>query len=116
MEETDQLLESYQTELRRGVVVLAVLSRLGKPAYGYEIIRSLADFNFPVDGNTAYPLLRRLEEQGLLSSEWDTSTEKPRKYYRMTRQGQQFLEKLKDYWYRSIASLHTLLEDHENGK
>ena len=75
------------TELRRGVLVLAVLSRLQVPQYGYSLRQALAEGGMPVEEGTLYPLLRRLETQGLLASEWDTGCAPPRRYYRLSHQG-----------------------------
>ena len=58
-------------ELRRGTLVMLVLSRLREPAYGYALVKSLADHGIPIEANTLYPLMRRLESQGLLESKWD---------------------------------------------
>lgn len=110
MADLNQLIENYQTEMRRGVLVMAVLSQLYKPAYGYDLIKTLAEKELPVEGNTLYPLLRRLETQGLVSSVWKTDAAKPRKFYVITSQGKNLHNSMKDYWYRSIANVHDLLQ------
>src|SRR6476659_6553998 len=74
-------LSGNQQELRRGTVVLACLLLLRKPGYGYALLDQLRDLGFAVDANTLYPLLRRLESQGLLTSSWDTEESRPRKFY-----------------------------------
>src|SRR5690606_14608137 len=74
--------ESHRQELRRGTAVLACLQLLRTPGYGYGLLEDLARHGFPTDGNTLYPLLRRLEKQGLLTSEWNTEEARPRKFYR----------------------------------
>lgn len=104
-------IESYQVEMRRGVLVMAVLSQLYKPAYGYELVKTLTEKDLPIEGNTIYPLLRRLEGQGLLKSDWNTDQAKPRKFYVITAQGKKLHARMKDYWYRSIANVHDLLEN-----
>ena len=68
----DELVAGHLQELRRGTVVLACLTTLARPHYGYALLETLAEAGFAVDGNTLYPLLRRLEKQGLLTSEWNT--------------------------------------------
>jgi DNA-binding PadR family transcriptional regulator len=78
----DEVLPTHLQELRRGTVAVASLIALEEPGYGYGLLQTLAAAGFSVDGNTLYPLLRRLEDQGLLTSEWDTSASKPRKFYR----------------------------------
>lgn len=76
-----EIARTHRQELRRGTVVLASLLALRSPEYGYALLETLAGHGLQVDANTLYPLLRRLEEQGLLTSEWDTSTSRPRKFY-----------------------------------
>ena len=83
----DDLLGTHRQELRRGTVVLACLLALRTPGYGYALLKVLEDAGIPSDGNTVYPLLRRLEERGLLVSEWNTDESRPRKFYRTTEAG-----------------------------
>ena len=94
----DDIIEPYFLELRRGLIVIAVLSRLGEPKYGYALIKELSDLKFEVDQGTLYPLLRRLEERGLLESEWVTEDPRPRKYYRINATGEAVLASLKTEW------------------
>lgn len=72
MGEERDLLGSLVMELRRGVLVLSVLSQMGKAKYGYALVQSMEDKGVAIDPNTLYPLLRRLEKQGLLKSTWET--------------------------------------------
>ena len=97
-------------ELRRGTLILLVLSQLREPMYGYSLVRKLNDYDVPMDANTLYPLMRRLESQGLLASQWDTSEAKPRKYYQITEDGLAVLEKTKAYWKTFSANVDSLLE------
>lgn len=97
-------------ELRRGTLILLVLSQLQEPMYGYSLVRKLNDHDVPMDANTLYPLMRRLESQGLLASQWDTSEAKPRKYYQITEDGLAVLEKTKAYWKTFSANVDSLLE------
>lgn len=97
-------------ELRRGTLILLVLSQLREPMYGYSLVRKLNDHDVPMDANTLYPLMRRLESQGLLASQWDTSEAKPRKYYQITEDGLAVLEKTKAYWKTFSANVDSLLE------
>jgi DNA-binding PadR family transcriptional regulator len=92
----EDLLPIHLQELRRGTVVVASLIALEQPGYGYGLLQTLADAGFSVDANTLYPLLRRLEDQGLLTSEWDTSASKPRKFYRTSDLGRQVRHALLD--------------------
>ncbi|MGB4137812.1 MAG: PadR family transcriptional regulator [Microbacterium sp.] len=86
--------EGHLQELRRGTVVLASLHLLREPGYGYGLLQQLADAGFPTDANTLYPLLRRLEKQGCLDSEWNTDETRPRKFYRTSASGIRLAEAL----------------------
>ncbi|WP_110182868.1 PadR family transcriptional regulator [Nocardioides solisilvae] len=99
----DDLLGGHLQELRRGTVVVAALATLRRPTYGYALLERLAEAGFPVDANTLYPLLRRLEKQGVLTSEWNTEEARPRKFYSVTADGAALLEALLDEW----QTLHT---------
>ncbi|GGR91140.1 PadR family transcriptional regulator [Micromonospora fulviviridis] len=93
---SDEVLRTHLQELRRGTVVVASLVALRQPDYGYALLQRLAAHGFPVDANTLYPLLRRLEEQGLLTSEWNTEESRPRKFYRTSDDGEAVLGRLLD--------------------
>jgi DNA-binding PadR family transcriptional regulator len=108
--ELQELLEPYQQELRRGLIVLAVLSQLNQPQYGYSLIKQLGDKDFEVDQGTLYPLLRRLEERGLLESEWVVDDSRPRKYYRTSKTGETILTSLKAEWQILVKVLEGVLE------
>lgn len=97
-------------ELRRGTLILLVLSQLREPMYGYSLVKKLNDHDVPMDANTLYPLMRRLESQGLLTSQWDTSEAKPRKYYQITEDGLAVLEKTTAYWKKFSTNVDSLLE------
>ncbi len=107
----DEIVSGFVSELRRGTVVLGVLNQLSSPKYGYSLGQELTDKGVPVDGNTLYPLLRRLEGQGLLKSEWDMSEGKPRKYYVRTSKGSLINEKLRDYWIETVVNISTLMKE-----
>lgn len=83
----DDALATHRQELRRGTAVLACLLVLQRPNYGYSLLESLQGSGIDVDANTLYPLLRRLEKQGLLTSEWNTEESRPRKFYLTTADG-----------------------------
>ena len=89
---------SLNMEMRRGTIVLCVLSRLDEPTYGYSLVGELEEKGIPVEANTLYPLLRRLASQGLLKSSWDMSSSKPRKYYVITKKGTEVRRQLKNEW------------------
>ncbi len=101
--ETDETLEGLRQELRRGVISMAVLSLLFKPQYGYSLVSILEQKGIAVDPGTLYPLLRRLEKQGLLESQWDVGQARPRKYYLLSATGRDTYEQLCADW-RSMAS------------
>lgn len=94
----DELLSSHLQELRRGTVVLACLLILRRPNYGYALLDDLEKSHFAVDANTLYPLLRRLEKQGLLISDWKTDEARPRKFYRTSPQGEAMADALTGDW------------------
>lgn len=104
----DETADGHVHELRRGTVVMACLVMLREPEYGYALLEGLAKAGYDVDSNTLYPLLRRLEKQGLLTSEWDTSEARPRKFYRTSPRGAQVQRVLDDEWRRLMAAWTTL--------
>jgi PadR family transcriptional regulator, regulatory protein PadR len=90
----DELLGAHRQELRRGTVVLACLLVLRSPEYGYALLKRLDAAGIPSEANTIYPLLRRLEERGLLTSEWNTDDSRPRKFYRTSATGAELAAQL----------------------
>lgn len=99
-----------ELELRRGVVVLATLSQLRTPRYGYELRQALADQGMPIEEGTLYPLLRRLETQGLLESEWKIEDGPPRRYYALNPDGRKLLKKLTESWQGMNGAMDRLLK------
>ena len=116
MLDNNEIVSGMILELRRGTLILLALSQLKEPMYGYNLVKKLNDGGVPIEANTLYPLMRRLESQGLLQSEWETSSTKPRKYYVITENGKEVLEKFKDYWYKFSENVNLLLEDKDNDK
>ena len=104
------LLESLLLELRRGTLVLSVLSQMDVPRYGYSLVQCMEEKVVAIDPNTLYPLLRRLERQGLLESRWETDGPKPRKYYTRTPFGDEIFEALKCQWREMAAGVEGLLK------
>lgn len=100
-----------ELELRRGVVVLATLSQLRTPRYGYALRQALADKGLPIEEGTLYPLLRRLETQGWLHSEWKIEDGPPRRYYALNAQGRQLLKQLTASWQGLNDAMVRLLEE-----
>ena len=105
----DDVVSSMVLELRRGTLVMLVLGQLREPAYGYALVKSLADHGIPIEANTLYPLMRRLESQGLLQSEWDNGGSKPRKYYRTTDVGRRVLHVVAAQWQARCSGVNALL-------
>lgn len=103
-----EFLATHRQELRRGTVVLACLLALRRPGYGYGLLDALARAGVPVEANTLYPLLRRLEAQGLLVSEWDTSEARPRKFYRTSPAGIEMAGELRAEWDGLAAAVRRL--------
>jgi DNA-binding PadR family transcriptional regulator len=99
-----------EQEMRRGIVVLAVLSRLRQPEYGYSLRQALLERGMPIEEGTLYPLLRRLEEQGLLTSEWRLDEGPPRRYYRLSVEGLAHYDALKVTWRDLVATADRLLD------
>ena len=106
----DDVLATHRQELRRGSVVLACLLVLRTPDYGYALLEALDLRGFAVDANTLYPLLRRLEAQGLLTSEWNTEESRPRKFYRTSDDGAAVAELLTRDW-QQLQSAFASLKD-----
>ncbi|MCH7323179.1 PadR family transcriptional regulator [Solibacillus sp. MA9] len=109
----NNLLNSLTTELRRGTLTLAVLSQLRTPQYGYSLVQSLEESGISIDQSTLYPLLRRLEKQELVSSSWDTSESRPRKYYVLSEYGLEIFLQLKTEWMNNSKELYALLRGDE---
>ncbi|WP_453990212.1 PadR family transcriptional regulator [Bacillus nitroreducens] len=108
------LLNSLMTELRRGTLTLAVLSQLRTPQYGYSLVQLLEGSGIDIDQSTLYPLLRRLEKQELVTSSWDTTESRPRKYYILSEYGLEIFLQLKEEWIRNSKELYNLLEGEED--
>ena len=107
----EEIVSGFLLELRRGTLILCVLAKLREPAYGYSLIAELAGTGMAVEANTLYPLLRRLESQGLLESAWNTEGAKPRKYYAATAFGLEILGALRQHWQAAVENMKTILEE-----
>ena len=108
--ENDELVQNMLLELRRGVLSMAVLSQLSHEEYGYSLLKALADKGMEIDQSTLYPLLRRLESQGLLQSDWRIADEtRPRRYYVISPQGKAVLTKLKREWSTMSETMQKML-------
>ena len=108
--ENEELVQNMLLELRRGILSLAVLSQLSREQYGYSLLKALSDQGMEIDQSTLYPLLRRLEAQGLLQSDWRIVDEaRPRRYYVISTQGKAVLAKLKREWSLMAETMSQML-------
>lgn len=111
MTEANEHLDKLMQELRRGTLTIGVLSQLYEPQYGYSLVTMLGEKGIHVEPGTLYPLLRRLEKQGLLESKWDTNEARPRKYYLLSKTGKKVFELLVVEWKNIVGSLNHVIEN-----
>lgn len=111
MDQQAVLFDNLVSELRRGTLILSVLALLRKPQYGYSLVSGLEEHGISIDAGTLYPLLRRLEKQGLLSSEWDVDQTRPRRYYVLNETGTDMLARLSGEWQRMTTAINELVKD-----
>jgi PadR family transcriptional regulator, regulatory protein PadR len=109
--QTGELFENLRLELRRGCLTLAVLTQLRSERYGYTLRKALADDGLEIDESTLYPLLRRLESQGLLVSQWREEDKRNKRFYRLSPTGETVLEQLLAEWQRINTSLSKILQE-----
>lgn len=105
------VLSQLVIELRRGTQIILVLSQLKTMQYGYSLLQSLEEKGVHIEAGTLYPLLRRLESQNILSSEWDTTESRPRKYYTLSDDGHELYEALKEEWKTISKEMNALLKE-----
>jgi len=105
----NELFENLRLELRRGSLVLAVLAALRHEQYGYTLRRTLSEQGMAIDEGTLYPLLRRLESQGLLLSEWREEEKRNKRFYRLSPDGKAILKQLLAEWQSINSSLNGML-------
>jgi PadR family transcriptional regulator PadR len=106
-----ELFENLKLELRRGCLNVAVLAQLRQEHYGYTLRKALEDLGLAIDEGTLYPLLRRLETQGLLASEWREENKRNKRFYRLSPQGELILQKLLEEWQTINSSLERILQE-----
>ncbi len=106
-------LEKLLQEMRRGVIVLAAMSQLEQEQYGYSLINELNDKGFEIGQDTLYPLLRRLEKQELLDSEWRVEDPRPRRYYKLNAAGKAMYEQLCAAWRSQTEIIRSLIDEAE---
>src|SRR5262252_4321123 len=105
-----EVLENLRLELRRGCLILAVLAELRTERYGYTLRKALSEQGMEIDEGTLYPLLRRLESQGMLVSEWREEDKRNKRFYQLSKEGGELLGQLLEEWKRIGASLNEILE------
>lgn len=105
------ILQSYITEMKRGSLVLGVLGSLKEPYYGYALLQKMQEKGIMIEANTLYPLLRRLEKQGLLTSDWDTTESRPRKYYTVSPKGLSVGKELFAEWQKMQVSISEIYKE-----
>ena len=106
---TENLFENLRLELRRGCLTLAVLAQLRQERYGYTLRKALAERGMEIDESTLYPLLRRLEAQGLLASEWREEEKRNKRFYRLSSDGEQIFDQLLKEWQAINTSINSIL-------
>ncbi len=109
--DSSEVLENLKLELRRGCLIVAVLGQLRTEQYGYTLRKALADDGLEIDEGTLYPLLRRLETQGLLVSQWREEDKRNKRFYRLSPAGAEILGQLLGEWQRINASLSKILQE-----
>ena len=109
--QTAELFENMRLELRRGCLIVAVLAQLRSEMYGYTLRKALTDDGLAIDEGTLYPLLRRLESQGLLLSEWREEEKRNKRFYRLSPVGEEILQQLLKEWESINSSLARILQE-----
>ena len=112
---SENLFESLRMELRRGSLTLAVLAQLRQERYGYTLRKALAERGLEIDESTLYPLLRRLEAQGLLASEWREEDKRNKRFYRLSNDGERIFGELLKEWQAINAAVTSILDNNDNG-
>jgi PadR family transcriptional regulator PadR len=113
--ETSDVFENLRLELRRGSLILAVLAALRNEQYGYTLRKILAEHGMEIDEGTLYPLLRRLESQGLLKSQWREEDKRNKRFYRLSPEGKQILKQLLAEWQGIGSSLNEIVKEASHG-
>ncbi|TCS13186.1 helix-turn-helix transcriptional regulator [Caulobacter sp. BK020] len=103
------IFETLRQELRRGTLILAVLAQLKVERYGYSLRQALAEVGLEIDEGALYPMLRRLESQGLLTSEWREEDKRKKRFYRLSAEGEAVLVRLSDEWRAMNDTLQNLI-------
>ena len=109
--QSEDVFENLRLELRRGCLTLAVLAQLRTEQYGYTLRKALLDDGLFIDESTLYPLLRRLESQRLLVSEWREEDKRNKRFYRLSSTGDEILTKLLEEWKNINTSLNRIFQE-----
>lgn len=112
----NQVIENLSIELKRGIGIIAVLTFLKEPQYGYSLLSILESNDVNIESGTLYPLLRRLEAQGLLDSSWDTNESRPRKFYVLNKVGIETLEELITIWSAMQENMNRIILGGKNNE
>ena len=115
LSDNNGVVESLRLELRRGCLVVAVLAELRTEQYGYTLRKALAEHGMEIDEGTLYPLLRRLEAQGLLVSEWREEDKRNKRFYKISRDGKAVLKQMLAEWESLGTSLEAILKGEAHG-
>lgn len=113
--ENNEIFENLKGELRRGSLILAVLAELRIEKYGYTLRKDLSDKGMEIDEGTLYPLLRRLETQGLLASQWREEEKRNKRFYRLSPNGEVILARLLVEWENIDSALNKILKEQHHG-
>jgi len=111
--DSDEIVANWESQLRKGVLELAILSYIRKnceQAYGYELIKKLKLEGIPVEGNTIYPIVRRLEKNGIIISKWTTDTNQPKKYFQITEMGDKVFDLIQSEWNDFFQKINHFIE------
>ena len=111
MDKKQEIIKNLNLELRKGTLVIAVLSQLRDKHYGYSLVETLNQKGLKIDQNTLYPLLRRLDKQGLLEATWEVVEPRPRKYYQLSKDGVEVLKELTLSFESSYKTVRQMLEE-----
>jgi PadR family transcriptional regulator PadR len=107
--------ENLRLEIRRGCLVLAVLAALRREQYGYTLRKTLSEHGLEIDEGTLYPLLRRLESQGLLASQWREEDKRKKRFYLLSSDGAEVLDQLLVEWQSIDSAIHAILKEQSHG-
>lgn len=105
----NEQLDKLRQELRRGILVLAVLMQLQQEHYGYSLRKALQNCGLDIDEGTLYPLVRRLEKQGLLQSEWREESKRKKRFYRLSTLGETALQEMQSEWQNLNGNLENII-------